>query len=220
MYDPKRIRYSAASASAVQDIALKPRIFHNTRVEPPPDFVFSITKERNALNYTHNISISARGGLDAPSDFPPFPLAASPPPPKEASEFRAGKRRTLPIAALFPRVREWQTWVRSLNIAGRRKRRINNTGTNEIIDYSFVQIGRKQNVNIHYWCALACRLGRLRGGRVLERDGYSSPGSDLGRYLDNNVSTICFCTSRRPVSTLNDHFKGVPIKLQIYTNWY
>lgn len=29
-----------------------------------------------------------------------------------------------------------------------------------------------------------------------------------------------FCTSRRRVSTLNDHFKGEPIKLQIYTNWY
>lgn len=220
MYDPKRIRYSAASASALQDIALKPRIFHNTRVEPPPEFVFSITKERNALNYTHNISISARGGPDAPSDFPTFPLAASPPPPREAFDFRAGKRRTLQFARLAPCVREWRTWVRSLNIAGRRKRRINNTGTNEIIDYSFVQIGRKQNVNIHYWCALACRLGRLRGGRVRERDGSGSPGSDLGRYLDINVSTICFCTSRRRVSTLNDHFKGVPIKLQIYTNWY
>lgn len=53
---------------------------------------------------------------------------------------------------------------------------INNTCTNEIIDYSFVQIERKQNVSIHYRCTLAKRARSLDVGRALDKDGYISSG--------------------------------------------
>lgn len=58
---------------------------------------------------------------------------------------------------------------------------------------------------------LMCGPVRVReAGRVLVGPPDREGQRQYGDYL--------FCSSRQSVSTLNDHFKGEPIKLQICTN--
>lgn len=104
------------------------------------------------------------------SDFPERWLVAGPS--RAVPPSRERQRRLRPCRRFRARGRERRSDV--LNIGGTRKRRINNTCTNEIIDYSFVQIARKQNVNIHYGYVSDGCVVRIRGSCESDRDDATS----------------------------------------------
>lgn len=118
---------------------------------------------------------------------------------------RVRQRQQHPPSTRNAYKRRRQIYVcRCMNFAWTRKVRINNTCTNEIIDYSFVQIERKQNVSIHYWCSEEQRGDAYGGMLGAERDGYSfvcgvqySQGrQQCERYLFLYQSTVGFHIKR------------------------